>query len=394
ALTSALIFLIIARIAPEELPSRDELDAMFGLPPGSPTTSQNDSEATHKRKRVRIGKDEKQTTVIRNKLSLNQLLGVPPEVFSEIACHLTPPDLLALARSNKLFRAIFMSPPSLSIRYVGAMIHLVDLLEVLFGENAVLECYERWTRDCVLSCAQDVEILLAISEEDWQFNLLPTSSDIIPKWPGSNWCLKRDLQTLHQHPDETSLEAWKTDRRKELEQRYEHAAYLDDFLDDMEWDRAHEIQELKEARKLDIEERLDEDGWTPDDMDFPDETRPQWNQLVLQPKPLTDRRISTPKLIPLLEANRTRHRQIAEYSRLEERRALIHECMTVVLNVYPPLAEVAVYWTDNPNDEPVVTKLNVPFPTTIEVFKWLVIPELVRANGSLEELRAEFFKRE
>ncbi|KAG8689842.1 hypothetical protein FRC09_012239 [Ceratobasidium sp. 395] len=108
-------------------------------------------------------------------------------------------------------------------------------------------------------------------------------------------------------------------RRKELEERYQgalvqHAARLEEFFEDMEEDRANEIKELKEERRLSIEERLYEDGWSSEDLNFPAETRSQWNQLVLRPQPLTDRIWSNlrPKLVPLLEANRDRNNRLAE----------------------------------------------------------------------------------
>ncbi|KAH7325417.1 hypothetical protein B0J17DRAFT_681281 [Rhizoctonia solani] len=47
-----------------------------------------------------------------NKVSLGRLLDMPPEVFNEITTYLLPMDLLSLARSNKLFRNLFMSRTS------------------------------------------------------------------------------------------------------------------------------------------------------------------------------------------------------------------------------------------------------------------------------------------
>ncbi|KAF8600099.1 hypothetical protein BDV93DRAFT_448232, partial [Ceratobasidium sp. AG-I] len=41
--------------------------------------------------------------------TLRVFMNLPPEVFLEVATHLRPLDLLALARTNKFFRHIFMS---------------------------------------------------------------------------------------------------------------------------------------------------------------------------------------------------------------------------------------------------------------------------------------------
>ncbi|KAG8785308.1 hypothetical protein FRC12_017746 [Ceratobasidium sp. 428] len=48
----------------------------------------------------------------REETSMKQILDMPPEVLSEIAVHLSPADLLSLARSNKCFRNIFTSRSS------------------------------------------------------------------------------------------------------------------------------------------------------------------------------------------------------------------------------------------------------------------------------------------
>ncbi|KAG9118938.1 hypothetical protein FRC07_006285, partial [Ceratobasidium sp. 392] len=145
---------------------------------------------------------------------------------------------------------------------------------------------------------------------------------ILPERLGVPYSLERDLQSLKEtvtdprYNDDSAYAEWEEDWKKQLEERYQHAASLDKFLNDMEEDRADELQQLKEERMTSIEERLYEDGWTSEDMDFPAETRSQWNQLVFRPQPLTDRIWSNlqPKLIPLLEANRDRNEQLAEES--------------------------------------------------------------------------------
>lgn len=64
------------------------------------------------RKRARAAKTIAQGPKRAKKTSLGRLMDLPPELFSEIAIHLFPADLLSLARSNKFFRKMFMSRTS------------------------------------------------------------------------------------------------------------------------------------------------------------------------------------------------------------------------------------------------------------------------------------------
>ncbi|KAG9084422.1 hypothetical protein FRC07_013646, partial [Ceratobasidium sp. 392] len=64
------------------------------------------------RKKTRTTKTATTGRGKRGKLSFAQLLDLPAEVFSEIAKHLMPADLLSLAQSNKFFREMLMSRTS------------------------------------------------------------------------------------------------------------------------------------------------------------------------------------------------------------------------------------------------------------------------------------------
>ncbi|KAG8709914.1 hypothetical protein FRC09_000406, partial [Ceratobasidium sp. 395] len=63
-------------------------------------------------KRARNNKEVARAPKKDRNLNLSRILDMPPEVFNEIATHLTPPDLLSLARLNKFFRKMFMSRSS------------------------------------------------------------------------------------------------------------------------------------------------------------------------------------------------------------------------------------------------------------------------------------------
>ncbi|KAG8688964.1 hypothetical protein FRC09_012638 [Ceratobasidium sp. 395] len=66
--------------------------------------SRNGATSAPQRKRARITQRQTKPVVKWSRGDLKHLINMPPDVFLAIAPHLTPPDLLALARSTKLFR--------------------------------------------------------------------------------------------------------------------------------------------------------------------------------------------------------------------------------------------------------------------------------------------------
>ncbi|KAG8786083.1 hypothetical protein FRC12_016942 [Ceratobasidium sp. 428] len=333
--------------------------------------SRNGATSTPQRKRARITQRKTKPVVKWSRGDLKHLISMPPDVFLEIARHLTPPDLLALARSTKFFRSIFMSrssaliwqcamnnvvglppcpsdlcaPQYTSLIYSKTCSVSVILVNPVYSWTLMLipsheECGARVmrrmdTRLHVRLCAACRGNLVQemLTEYGW-YSLLPISHDIHPERAGVGYCLTRDFRSLEaafHDPrlvnDELLYNEWHQQRQIGIEERNKHAACLDDFLDGMEDDRANEIQQLKEERRLNIEKRLFDAGWTSEDMDFPDGICSQWNKLVLRPQPLTDRSTLVyffrmprlislqvwsnlyPKLVPLLEANRDRNEQ-------------------------------------------------------------------------------------
>ncbi|KAG8694987.1 hypothetical protein FRC09_009467, partial [Ceratobasidium sp. 395] len=333
-----LLLTAIDLVDPEDPSSDEQLYELVSAILGEQSPREENTMSPPGRKRTRVTRTERSSTIKLKKGDLKQILDMPLEVFNEIARYLTPPDLLALARSTKFFRAMFMSrssapiwqsaidnvvglppcPPNMSAPHYTSLIYSRICSEC--GGRAMRRMDTRIRIRLCATCRNTPGSIDEMSTDEKRLLLVPTSRDILPERPDVHYYLRRDLQAFKEIIDDPrykTQDVWDElimNRRKELEERYQHAARLEEFLEDMEEDRANEIQELKEERKLSIEERLYEDGWTSEDLDFPAETRPQWNQLVLWPHPLTDRIWSNlqPKLVPLLEANRDRNNRLAE----------------------------------------------------------------------------------
>ncbi|KAG8786079.1 hypothetical protein FRC12_016938 [Ceratobasidium sp. 428] len=317
-----LLLTAIDLVDPEDPSSDEELYELVSAIFGEQSSREENAMSPPRRKRTRVTRTEKPPAAKLKKGDLKQILDMPLEVFNEITRYLTPPDLLALARSTKLFRAMFMSRSSAPI-WQSAINNVVGLPPCPPNMPAPHYTSLIYSRICSVQLLKADIISISIDEmstDEKRLLLVPTSRDILPERPDVHYYLRRDLQSfmeLIDDPRYKTQDVWDElimNRRKELEERYQHAARLEEFLEDMEEDRANEIQELKEERRLSIEERLYEDGWTSEDLDFPAETRSRWNQLVLRPQPLTDRIWSNlqPKLVSMLEANRDRNNRLAE----------------------------------------------------------------------------------
>ncbi|KAG8794942.1 hypothetical protein FRC12_019732 [Ceratobasidium sp. 428] len=316
------------------------------------TAPKNCATSAPQRKRTRTAKTDAKPAVKWSRGDLNQLLNMSPDIFLEIARHLTPPDLLTLARSTKFFRAMFMSRSAAPIwqRAISNVVGLPTCPASLCAPQYVSLIYSKTCSECGARAMRRMDTRLHVRlctacrtnlveempTDDELYPMLPTSRDILPERAGICYCLTRDLQSLRvkisdlHHNNQPVSDEWKQFLQRDVKKRnkvrnpyqaqelqlrsaLKHAMCLDAFLDGMKGDRASEIQQLKDERKLDIEERLYDAGWTSEDMDFPTETRSQWNKLVLRPQPLTDRMWSNlyPKLVLLLEANRNRIEQSA-----------------------------------------------------------------------------------
>ncbi|KAG9094812.1 hypothetical protein FRC06_010456 [Ceratobasidium sp. 370] len=342
---------------------------------------------------------------------------MPMDVFKEIVRHLTPPDLLTLARSSKFLRNIFKSRSSLhlwqlAIKNVpGLPLCPTDMSALgytsLIYSKTCSECGVRALRRMdvylrVRLCTACRNSLVNVSHTKHAFALLlPTSPGMLGDESDDKrdtiYYLKRDFDALgatlsdSRFDDQTLFVAWKEGRQRELEERKVHAMRLDDFLRQMEIDQANKLQQLTNQRKQSIQERLFEDGWTLEDMDFPFPINSQWDRLTLQPRPLTNRIWSNlrPQLIPLLRTNRERIEAEERHNRLQKRKENLHRALQRVEYSWP-LAEVVVHWGDKLN----MSKFLSPFPTTAEALTWEPVKNMVEADTDIEQMNSDFSRYE
>ncbi|KAG8792366.1 hypothetical protein FRC12_006292 [Ceratobasidium sp. 428] len=338
------------------------------------------------RKRTRTNKDVARAPK-RGKPSLKRILDMPPEVFNEIAIHLMPVDLLSLARSNKFFRNIFMSRSSHHL-WRAAFSHLPglppcpsDLSEpqyasLLFSKTCsscgarVLRRMDPFLHVRLCNPCRDEQIA-EIWESDDFLQLVPRSDVIKAAGDGFMYTLRSEYQMVRKRANgKQSFFTWRETRAKEMDEWHERADELEMYLDRVELDRESELEDLKEKRVEDIETRLVEKGWTKRDAITSPENAAEWNKLVWQPKPMTDRIWNNlyPKLVPMLESNRAYHERVDKEQRQQSRIIRIGGLVTKSRLDLPPLVHVTLKHPPESEDasEPSTPESNASESSTSE----------------------------
>ncbi|KDN44212.1 hypothetical protein RSAG8_05685, partial [Rhizoctonia solani AG-8 WAC10335] len=321
---------------------------------------------------------------------LADLVNMPIDIFTElhevsqIASHLLPGDIISLARSNKFFRNLLMHRSAIHIWH-GTMRNVEGLppcppelsephyLSLLFSKT----CSEEWTR-CSLCGSVDLAamqskrlgLLESLPNELSKYSLmpldpmpivfmalLPYSESITPpkRRSAGAYVLREDFQRLvdeyeekKRFEDKSALNEWMEHREEMVHKRQAQAQVLAQFLSACELDREQELFNTKAARRSEIKRRLTEMGWTDEDMEFSWGSINQhaWNNLVSQPKPLTDRGWTSirPKLIPLLQANREKRLNAEREARRRSRRARLSELILGIKSKNYPALEFKVQY--------------------------------------------------
>ncbi|KAG9088913.1 hypothetical protein FRC07_012449, partial [Ceratobasidium sp. 392] len=200
---------------------------------------------------------------------------------------------------------------------------------------------------------------------------------------------------------------WSKARLEEMKERQKEGERLEMYLDQAEYDRESELKDLKAHRKEEIENRLLENGWTKQDMEPSPANSSEWHKLIDQPKPLTDRIWNNmyPKLLPMLESNRTYHEAIDKNNRKRDRVSRIDQLVTQIRQALPPLVHIAPRQStenNNPNNpgtsaapapwhiENFDVKVDMPFPSIAEYLTWPMIKGIIENDTPPEDAETSF----
>ncbi|CAE6397280.1 unnamed protein product [Rhizoctonia solani] len=397
-----------------------EHDANFEL-----TESEQEEEQPPPRKRQRTAtKSPKRTPrkkQVRGKQGLlADLVNMPIDIFTEIASHLLPGDIINLARSNKFFRNLLMHRSAMHIWH-GAMKNVKRLpacpegmsepyyLSLLFSKTCSM-CggAVRGEMDPMLLvrlCGPCRNANLTPLYPPSEFmNLLPYSHSIAPtkRRLASAYVLRADFQTLMDEWKErklsvnkSALDAWIEEREEMVDKRREQAGVLAEFLGYREFERKVELVDIKAARRSEIKRRLTELGWTNEDMDISwgSVNRCIWDDLISQPKPLTDRSWTNilPKLTSILGANREGRLNAERDARQRARRARLLELVLGIKSKhYPALGFKVLYPVPSASLPTVNVSHQPPFPDLDSTLEWSIVKRLHETDATMPEMEANF----
>ncbi|CAE6496594.1 unnamed protein product [Rhizoctonia solani] len=312
------------------------------------------------------------------------LVNMPIDIFTEIASHLLPIDIISLSRANRFFRNLLMNRSSSHIWH-GVMRNVRGLppcppdlsephfLALLFSKHCTmcgqpLRCRMDEilrVRLCVL-CRE--EHLVSLENIPWELrSLVHHSGRVVPskrRWgPDVAHALKEEVRQVEQRYQELgnggngeATMNWEAERRDLIAKRTIEANAIKEFLDTIENDREQELREMKHGRRREIENRLVKLGWEKKDMQFTfhSPSRKEWYYLVEQAKPLTERIWTNlqPKLIPILEANREARLQKEISERQSSRRVRLVNLMTEIKKSQPPILDISVRAPTNQRSPP------------------------------------------
>ncbi|KAG9118263.1 hypothetical protein FRC07_007307 [Ceratobasidium sp. 392] len=379
------------------------------------------------RKRARTNEEVSRGPKRRNKSSLKRMLDMPPEVFHEIATHLTPADLLSLARTSKFFRKIFISRSSRPIWQ--AAFHNIpnappcppelnepQYASLLFSKTCT-RCGAKALRrvdpiSLVRLCNTCLdEELVKIPTSDKFFSLVPHGGSIVEGYDlGFAFTHRSDIEEVsNAAKNKKTFPAWAKARQKRMKERRKEAERLRSYLNELDHDRESELKDLKKLRKQQIEARLLEKGWKKRDMDPSPENASEWHKLVWQPKPLTDRIWNNmyPKLVPMLKSNRKHNEVIDKKNRRYARISRLREIVDKIRLALPPLVHVTQKQpaeNDSTNEAGTSTapafpapssnrhdvKAEIPFPSIAELLTWPIIEDVIETDTQPEEVEASF----
>ncbi|KAF8596717.1 hypothetical protein BDV93DRAFT_527881 [Ceratobasidium sp. AG-I] len=356
---------------------------------------------------------------------LQGMMKMPLEIFTEIACHITPGELIALIRCSRFFRMMLLRRSAILIWQRAAQnVHglppcLTGMCEpqyaaLMFSKHCTL-CgaastakLDPYLRVRLCSTCRDTQL------EAWSIGSLHECAYLIsrsgvskPKTAGGGhkgrsyrpkyYCLlpeaqelRRKSQELQHSKDHRAYACWVEERQKEIQLRSKEASALQEYILSTSKSHVAGLVDARKQRREVVRERLNALGWTDAEQKLCSRFAKSWNALVDTPKPLTDRTWNNllPKLVPLLEGNRAWRLEDEKLQRRIQRQKFLHKLLMEMKRTEDPFAAAhAALVTNQGSEIPVVQNSDSnsdldlsPFFPTLDALKATQVQRGVAQN--------------
>ncbi|KAF8597244.1 hypothetical protein BDV93DRAFT_499788 [Ceratobasidium sp. AG-I] len=306
---------------------------------------------------------------------LQGMMKMPLEIFTEIACHITPGELIVLVRCSKFFRTMLLRRSAILIWQRAAQ-NVPGLPPCPTGMCEPQYAALMFSKHCTLCGVQAtakldpylrVRLCSACRDtrlEAWSIGSLHECAYLIsrsgaskPKTAGGGhkgrsyrpkyYCLLSEAQELRRKSlelqrskDQNAYSRWVEERQKSIQVRSKEASLMQEYILSISKSHVEELVDARKQRREMIRERLNALGWTDAEQNFCSRYAKPWNALVESSKPLTDRTWNSllPKLVPLLEQNRARQLEDEKSQRRIQRRKFLHELLMKMKRTEDPFA--------------------------------------------------------
>ncbi|CUA70930.1 hypothetical protein RSOLAG22IIIB_09204 [Rhizoctonia solani] len=351
------------------------------------------------------------------------LISMPIEIFTEVASHLMPMDIIVLSRSSKSFRNLLMNRSSVHIWH-AAMRNVPGLLPCPTSMSEPSYLALLFSKTCsmcgnIARVGLDEVLLVRLCASCRETSLIPlddvpskfaslvhVSKSITPgsRRVGNGYVLRQNLAEVQAGYDKmarakgkTALVDWEQETKNMISQRKEDGQVLAEVISALERDEKQVINNVIQIRRSEIERRLGELGWTEEDMSFGwfSGLYVPYSQLVNQPKPLTERIWTNiqPKLIPILQANRVENLEMQRVDLKKKRRDRLSELFLEIKDRTTPTLEFQIQLPGllaSDNGSTTTAQFTPPFPNLACLFNLPLLKELPEGEGTVEDMEARF----
>ncbi|KAG8680439.1 hypothetical protein FRC09_018234, partial [Ceratobasidium sp. 395] len=362
---------------------------------------------------------------VKSKLSrVVGLADMPIGILTKIASNLEPMDVIFLARLNKHFRNLLITrssigiwrrlidntfglpgcPPGMSEPRYLALVFLDTCTSC--GKDGKTEIDEVLRVRLCASC-RDTCLIVRNTVPDDVMTVIPFSAKIaLNPRRSHSYSLQADVSGLVAESEEIKKlnkweahQAWTAEKRDILQGRLLHARSLQGYFELMELVRKQDMEYTKVGRREEIKQRLEEAGWTSEEMDFDYagcSNKRTWLDLVSQPKPLTEQEWLSLKsnLITVLEDNRKQRLEVGRQARKKERQARLEELLRAIEEKDSFSIEIPapVPGSSNPDlASPISVFYSPPFPPNLsQMLNYPIVLDLYETDRSVTEMEAKF----